>query len=91
MMEATALSDTSNPASVLRAGGSRLNLAKYLACMPKLPGLQPFTMTEHAKKTIAGATGWGARTFAHLEGENKIMGRVLDSFPTDDQLFDNWE
>ena len=91
MMEAAALSDTSNLASVERECGARLNLAKYLASMTKLPGLQPFTMTTRAKDTIANAKGWGPKTYAHLEGDSKIEGKVLDTFPADDELFENWE
>ena len=90
-MEASALSNTSNLASVERECGARLNLAKYLASMTKLPGLQPFTMTTRAKDMIADAKGWGRSTYAHLEGDSKIEGKVLDTFPADDELFENWE
>ena len=95
MMEATSLSDESNPASVLRApnGNIVLDLAKYLANMHKLPGLQPFTMTDDAKRLIMNSAEWNVESFAHLEGPGKIQGMILSDsdFPTDDQLFVNWE
>ena len=73
MMEATSLSDERNPASVLRApnGNIVLDLAKYLANMHKLPGLQPFTMTDDAKRQIMNAAEWNVESFAHLEGPGK--------------------
>ena len=93
MMEATALSDESNPASALRDpnGNIVLDLAKYLANMHKLPGLQPFTMTDEAKRQISIATDWDVSSFAHLEGPDQIQGMILSSFPTYDELFVNWE
>ena len=68
-----------------------LDLAKYLANMHKLPGLQPFTMADDAKRLIMNAAEWNVESFAHLEGPGKIQGMILSDFPTDDELFDNWE
>ena len=93
MMEATALSNAKNPAALMRdsSGSAKLDLAKYLANMHTLPGLQPFTLTEKAKATIAEARGWGKATYLHLEGDLKIRGMQLEKFPTDDELFMHWE
>ena len=91
MMEAAALSDPTNMASQDRQPGARLNLAKYLASMPKLPGLQSFTMTNKAMDIIANASGWGPATYAHLEGTDRIEGKILQEFPKDEELFEEWE
>ena len=91
MMEAAALSDTTNVASVTRECGARLDLANYLASMPKILGLKSFTMTTKAKEKIAKIRDWGPSSFVHLEGNDVTQGKILDEFPADYELFENWD
>lgn len=91
-VEVAPLGDPQNVESMQREDGARLNLAKYLADMPKLPWLEPFTTTYEAKVFIDSyeSAGWASSSDAHLEGDLKIQGRILFTISDDTEIFENW-